>query len=68
MPTCTWSSFSAGPTDLLLPPALPRRVGEPLADALLAAARETRELWADGELRYPNLADDIPIEARLAPS
>jgi transposase len=40
--------------------------GEPLADALLAAARETLELWADGELDYPDLAEDIALEARLA--
>lgn len=40
--------------------------GEPHADALLAAARETLELWADGELDYPDLAEDIAIEARLA--
>ena len=40
--------------------------GEPHADALLAAARETLELWAGGELDYPDLADDIAIEARLA--
>lgn len=40
--------------------------GEPHADALLAAARETLELWADGDLGYPDLAEDIAIEARLA--
>jgi transposase len=40
--------------------------GEPHADALLAAARETLELWSDGELDYPDLAEDIAIEARLA--
>jgi len=40
--------------------------GEPQAEALLAAARETLELWAEGELDYPDLAEDIAIEARLA--
>ena len=40
--------------------------GEPQADALLCAARQTLELWADGELDYPELAEDIAIEARLA--
>jgi transposase len=40
--------------------------GEPHADALLAAAHQTLELWADGDLDYPDLAEDIAIEARLA--
>jgi transposase len=40
--------------------------GEPQANALLAAAAQTLELWADGELDYPDLAEDIAIEARLA--
>jgi transposase len=40
--------------------------GEPQADALLAAASETLELWAGGELDYPDLAEDIALEARLA--
>jgi transposase len=40
--------------------------GEPHADALLAAAAQTLELWAEGELDYPDLAEDIAIEARLA--
>jgi transposase len=40
--------------------------GEPHADALLAAAGETLELWPGGELDYPDLAEDIAIEARLA--
>jgi transposase len=39
---------------------------EPHADALLAAANHTLELWAEGELDYPDLAEDIAIEARLA--
>ena len=41
--------------------------GEPMAEAILAAAAETLQLWADGEeLDYPDLAEDIAIEARLA--
>jgi hypothetical protein len=40
--------------------------GEPMADAILAAAAETLQLWADGDLDYPDLAEDIAIEARLA--
>lgn len=40
--------------------------GEPMADAILAAAAETLQLWAGNELDYPDLADDIAIEARLA--
>jgi transposase len=40
--------------------------GEPHADALLAAANQTLELWAGDELDYPDLAEDIAIEARLA--
>jgi transposase len=40
--------------------------GEPLADAILAAAAETLALWDGGELDYPDLAEDIAIEARLA--
>lgn len=39
--------------------------GEAKADELLAAATETHALWA-GDLDYPDLADDIAIEARLA--
>ena len=35
------------------------------ASALLAAAAETLQLW-DGELSYPDLAEDIAAEARLA--
>jgi transposase len=35
------------------------------AFALLAAAAETLQLW-DGELSYPDLAEDIAAEARLA--
>jgi len=41
------------------------RWGEPHAEALLAAAAETLELWAD-DLDFDELADDIAIEARLA--
>jgi transposase len=40
--------------------------GDRLADALLAAAAETLELWNGQELDYPDLAEDIAIEARLA--
>jgi transposase len=40
--------------------------GEPLADAILAAAQETLELWDGADLDYPDLAEDIAIEARLA--
>ena len=36
------------------------------ADALLAAAAETLQLWSGAELDYPDLADDIAVEARLA--
>lgn len=39
--------------------------GEPMADEILAAATESDALWA-GELDYPELAEDIAIEARLA--
>ena len=39
--------------------------GEARADQLLAAATETLRLF-DGELDYPELADDIAVEARLA--
>ncbi|QIS23516.1 transposase [Nocardia terpenica] len=39
--------------------------GEDKADELIAAARETIELWSD-ELDFPDLADDIAIEAHLA--
>lgn len=40
--------------------------GQPQADALLTAAAETLQLWCDGDLDYPELAEDIAIEARLA--
>jgi transposase len=40
--------------------------GEPLAEALLGAAAETLDLWDGGGLDYPDLAEDIAIEARLA--
>src|SRR6185312_13233469 len=39
--------------------------GEAQADRLLAAAEETLALWAE-ELDYPDLADDIALEARPA--
>jgi transposase len=37
-----------------------------MAEAILAAAAETLQLWADGELDHPDPAEDIAIEARLA--
>ena len=40
--------------------------GDKHADALLAAAAETLQLWSGAELDYPDLADDIAVEARLA--
>jgi transposase len=39
--------------------------GEAHASGLLAAADQTLQLW-DGELSYPDLAEDIATEARLA--
>jgi transposase len=39
--------------------------GEQQAEALLQAASQTTLLWED-ELDYPDLADDIAVEARLA--
>jgi transposase len=39
--------------------------GDDHAGRLLAAAAETLQLW-DGELSYPDLAEDIAAEARLA--
>jgi len=39
--------------------------GEPYAAGILAAAAQTLQLW-DGELSYPDLAEDIAAEARLA--
>jgi transposase len=39
--------------------------GDQLAGQLLAAAAETLQLW-DGELSFPDLADDLAAEARLA--
>ncbi|MEU4744379.1 IS110 family transposase [Actinosynnema sp. NPDC023658] len=39
--------------------------GEDKADQVITAARETLRLWSE-ELDYPELADDIAIEARLA--
>ena len=40
--------------------------GEPMADRLLAAAAATAQLWSGDELSFPDLAEDIAIEARLA--
>jgi transposase-like protein len=39
--------------------------GDQYARGILAAAAETLQLW-DGELSYPDLAEDIAAEARLA--
>jgi transposase len=39
--------------------------GQAHAEAILAAAAQTLQLW-DGELSYPDLAEDIATEARLA--
>jgi Transposase IS116/IS110/IS902 family len=39
--------------------------GEPMAERLLAAATATCQLWGE-ELSFPDLAEDIAIEARLA--
>jgi transposase len=39
--------------------------GDQLAERVLAAARTTLELW-DEDLSFPDLAEDIAIEARLA--
>jgi len=39
--------------------------GEAHADQILAAARASLELWGD-DLAFPDLAEDIAIEARLA--
>lgn len=39
--------------------------GAPLAERLLAAATATAELWGE-DLAYPDLAEDIAVEARLA--
>lgn len=40
--------------------------GEPLAADILAAARASLELWGEDDLSFPDLAEDIAIEARLA--
>lgn len=39
--------------------------GEPEVDAILAAANATLQLWGE-ELSFPDLAEDIAVEARLA--
>jgi transposase len=39
--------------------------GQALADHILAAARASLELWAE-DLPFPDLAEDIAVEARLA--
>jgi transposase len=61
-----WSGGSAAPGwpgSATGTPAAPG--GEPHADALLAAAQEGLQLWSGGELDYPDLAEDIALEARL---
>lgn len=40
--------------------------GDNLADQILAAARASLALWAEDDLSFPDLAEDIAIEARLA--
>lgn len=40
--------------------------GEALADQILAAARASLDLWGAEDLSFPDLAEDIAIEARLA--
>lgn len=40
--------------------------GEILAEEILAAARASLELWGEEDLSFPDLAEDIAIEARLA--
>ena len=39
--------------------------GQALADQILAAARASLDLWAE-DLSFPDLAEDIAVEARLA--
>jgi len=39
--------------------------GEPMADALLAAAAASREIWGQ-DLEFADLAEDIAVEARIA--
>lgn len=67
MPTRTWCAGSAGPGWPASATGTPAARGaNQMGDAILAAAAETLELWAGGELDYPDLAEDIAIEARLA--
>ena len=40
--------------------------GDALAVQILAAARASLELWGENDLSFPDLAEDIAIEARLA--
>lgn len=40
--------------------------GEALAEEILAAARASLDLWGEDDLSFPDLAEDIAIEARLA--
>ncbi|MFI5614861.1 transposase [Amycolatopsis sp. NPDC051903] len=63
MPTLTRSRGWAGTPRAVLPPPFPRRLGRSPA-VRLPAAEETPSLWAE-ELDYPDLAEDIALEARL---
>jgi transposase len=40
--------------------------GEAMADQILAAAHASLQVWGEHDLSFPDLADDIAIEARLA--
>ena len=40
--------------------------GEALAEEILAAAHASLELWGENDLSFPDLAEDIAIEARIA--
>lgn len=40
--------------------------GEALAEEILAAARASLDLWGEDDLSFPDLAEDIAVEARLA--
>jgi transposase len=54
-----------GPAEQVHLAVLPRRLRRRARRQLLATAAETLQLW-DGELSYPDLAEDIAAEARLA--
>ena len=40
--------------------------GEAMADQILAAAHASLQVWGEQDLSFPDLAEDIAIEARLA--